>query len=139
MTELTDDGRTWWVCGANTWPGVHLYEARNGRAALAAYRRDLTAAERADGRGIRHTQQLLTASGLYVVAGPLTTPQAHELDLAMALAEEATRWTSDHYEVPIENPMSAPGVQDMFRRITPEKAARIRAHVLAAYLPREAS
>jgi hypothetical protein len=118
-TQLTDDGRTWYVC----------------RAAVAAYRRDLTAAERADGRSVRHTRELLSASGLHAVAGPLTTPQAYELDLAMALADEATRWSTDEYTVPLENPMAAPGFQEMFRRIAPAKAARIRVHILTRYLP----
>jgi hypothetical protein len=59
--------------------------AANARAALAAYRRDLTEAELANGRSKPETAEHLRAPQLIVVEGPLSTPEAYERELGWAL------------------------------------------------------
>lgn len=93
MSELIDDGRKWWRCTGTLWMGVHTYAAPNARAAVAAYRRDLTEAEVSCGRSRRETVHWLRLAQLHVVDGPWTTPEAYELDLGWELAFELTRWT----------------------------------------------
>lgn len=131
---VVDDGRIWWLLGAASWSGVQLYEAATGRAALAAYRRDLYDAERAGGRPVRETRRLLTASDLHVVAGPITTVAAYQFDLARAYADLLERETRCDVSVPF--PTTVLVTVDLAERIDPGKAAHLRARVRAAYLPK---
>lgn len=83
-----DDGRRWWFLGAKLWSGIHMYQARNARAALASYRADLFDAETMNGHSKRETRAYLSAAELGVVQGPVNTRQAFEIELGLALAEE---------------------------------------------------
>ena len=130
---VTDDGRTWWLLGADLWPGVHLYCHPSAYSAIAEYRRDLTDAERANGRTVRDVRDWLTAARLHVVAGPMTTVDAYQYDLARAYADELERFKDFTIDVGAEiSPLAA---TDLAARIDRGKAARIRALVRAEYLP----
>ena len=78
---IPDDGRTWWLVGSETWGSIHIYEARNGRAAIAAFRRDVVAAERGS-YPVRTTRETLARAGLHIAAGPIRTRRAFEYHLA---------------------------------------------------------
>jgi hypothetical protein len=133
LRVVTDDGRNWWLLGAVAWMGVHLYQARTARAALAEYRRDLTAAERSDGRSRRDIAELLRAASLTVLLGPMTTVEAYQYDLAASYAEELQRWKD--YNVTVAFAVTPMTCVDMAAKMDPVKAALIRVHVRAAYLP----
>lgn len=125
---VVDDGRRWWFVGADTWPTEHSYAASNGRAALAAYRRDLTEAERAGGRSVREIAVILRCAKLQVTGGPMSTPEAYERDLGWALATEVTRWTSDVAHTPVTS------VADCKPRLSDEQIAAVRADVLRRFV-----
>lgn len=135
---IPDDGRTWWIVGADTWTGVQIYEARNGRAALAAYRRDLFEAERANKRTVRDARDLIDAANLHVVVGPIGTRQAYEFDLARAYADELERWRD--FIIIVATDPGPDTVDELGRQIVErygaDTAARIRDQVRADYLPR---
>lgn len=127
MSDLTDDGRRWWFLGAALWVGVHPYAAVNARAALAEYRRDLTAAEIANGRSRRETAEYLWGAGLCVVDGPLSTPAAFAREFGWALAWALCEWSAD---VPV-----APATPEecTARGMAVEKVERIRVNVLGTF------
>lgn len=125
---VVDDGRRWWFVGADTWPTVHSYAAPNGRAALAAYRRDLTLAERAGGRSTREVALILRHANLQVVDGPMTTSQAYELDLGWALADEVLRWKSDVALTPVTS------VADCKPWLSDDRISAVRAAVLRHFV-----
>lgn len=130
---IPDDGRTWWLVGSETWGSVHTYEARNGRAAIAAFRRDVMAAERGN-YPIRVTRDSLARAGLHIAAGPIGTRQAYEYDLASAYASRLSRWQQFDVEAAVD-----PGAEtcnELAARLPAETAARIRQDVRARYLPR---
>lgn len=131
-TTVTDDGRRWWVVGAISWHGWMIYQAPNGRSAVAAYRRDILAAERLN-RPVTEARLLVQHAGLHVVAGPLTTPAAYELDLARSLADEITRWSTEEIHVPIGAPIHPDDMAELIRRAGADKADRVRKVVRAQY------
>lgn len=133
---IPDDGRRWWLVASDVWGSVHTYQAPNGRAAIAAYRRDLTAAERHNGRSVRDTRDWLRAARLHIAAGPIGTRQAYEHDLAAAYAHRLSRWQQFDIEVAF-NP-GADAVAELAGRLPAEAAARIRRDVRARYLPEKA-
>lgn len=100
-SDLVDDGRRWWFVGAKLWPSIMPYAAANARAAIVAHRRDWIEAEVANGRSRREATDLIRASGLYVVNGPLTTPEAFERELGWTLAWEMCRWTPNVPTAPV--------------------------------------
>jgi hypothetical protein len=130
--DVIDDGRRWWVVGAKTWTGTHLYEAPAGRNALAAYRRDLIAADHNNGFSLRHATEIARAAQLHVVAGPLTTVIAYQNDLGQALADEACRWTDYDLTAPI-GPILPDDMAKAVRVLGIETVERIRQQVLARY------
>lgn len=124
-----DDGRQWWFLGSKLWMGVHPYAAANARAALAAYRRDLTDAELANGRSRRYTAEYLRAAELYVVEGPLTTSQAYERELGWSLAWELCERHAD-----ISCPASPATAEECIARgMAADKVERTRAAVLTVF------
>jgi hypothetical protein len=129
LRTVTDDDRTWWLLGANLWTGTHLYAAPTAKAALAAYRRELTLAER------RSVRDRLSAAGMHVVAGPVGTVDAFQHDLASCYAEELTRWKDWSLVVPF--PCTPLQTVDVAAQLPPERAARIRAAVRGRYLTQE--
>jgi len=137
LCVITDDGRRWWLLGATTWSGTHLYEARNARAALAAYRRDITTAERANGLSVRDIRYLTRASNLRVVAGPLTTVEAFQDDLARYYADALERQYHRAVDIEVASPAVPMTAVDLAERLDPAKAAMIRREVSARYLPVE--
>lgn len=136
ISDLTDDGRRWWVCGAVTWDGLFLIDAPNKRAALAQYRRMITDGERANRTPWREIHAVLANAGLSVHETPLTTPHAFMLDLAQALGHEATRWSTGR-EVIIPAIDNLDAITEAVALLTAElgieKAGRMRAQVLARY------
>jgi hypothetical protein len=132
---VVDDGRVWWLLGAESWDGLHLYEARNARSALAEYRRDITAAERTNGLTVRDIRHLVQASHLRVAAGPLTTVEAFQYDLASAYGQEIESKASDIVVIEVACPATPMTAVDMAERIDPAKAAHVRAEVRQRYLP----
>lgn len=125
---ITDDGRRWWFIGADTWPTVTSYAATSARSAIAAFRRDLADVERYNGTSRRETTAFLQACRLHVVAGPLTTPEAYELDLGWALAWEACRWTSHVPRSPATPEQCKPMLDD-------RQIESVRANTRRAYAP----
>lgn len=113
-----------------------MYAARTGRAALAAHRRDLTAADRSNGFTVREVRGIQAAAGLHIVAGPLTTVQAYRYDLVCALASEATRWTEEIIEPPVGD-IRDEDMVEITRRVDQRygtgTADRIRAIVAKTY------
>ena len=137
MTELTDDGRRWWVCSAATWESITLIPAPHKRAALTEYRRMLTAGERANGTSGREIRQVLAHAGLSVHETPLTTPHAFMVDLAQFLGYEATRWsTGREVIVPaVDNPAAVAEAVDLLTaELGDTKASRMRTQLLDRYL-----
>lgn len=134
INPIPDDGRTWWILGAALWPSLHIYQAGTAHAALTALRRDITLAERRNGRTARDIRRWLTDAGLYAEAGPLGTKQTYEFDLARSYADEITRWSADEIPVPVHPDPQA--VAALAARLGPEVAARTRIRVRARYLPR---
>lgn len=137
MTELSDDGRRWWVCGAATWESLTLIPAPHKRAALAAYRRMLTDGERANRTPVREIRDVLAHAGLTVRQTPLTTPDAFMLDLAQFLGYEATRWSTGREVIlpAIDNPAAVAEAVDLLTaEVGEEKAGRMRAQILDRYL-----
>lgn len=135
--DVTDDGRRWWVVGAKTWPGTHIYEARAGRNAVAAYRRDLIAADTGSGGfSLRHATDIARAAELHVVAGPLTTVIAYQHDLGQALADEVCKWKNYDITAPI-GPIHPDDMARAVQVLGIETVERIRRQVLAHYTRRQ--
>jgi len=135
LRVIADDGRRWWLLGAESWTGTHLYAARNSRSALAAYRRDITDAGRANGHTVRDVRYLVQASHLRVAAGPLTTVEAFQYQLARSYADAIEQF-SDHI-IEVACPAIPMTAVDLAERLDPAKAAMIRREVAASYLPKE--
>lgn len=130
---IPDDGRTWWILSSDAME-PQVYEARNGRAALAAYRRDLTAAELVNGRSGRETRQWLAVAGLRVLAGPFGTRKAYEFDLAQRYAYAITRFKD--FDIDIRPDAAGDCLPEFQAQLSAEDAARIRRDVRARYLPK---
>lgn len=133
---VVDDGRRWWLLGGELWGGTQLYRGRNARTVLAEYRRDLTAAERANGRPVAETRHYLTVARLHVVAGPWTTVDAYQYDLVRSYGDALE--SRYGFNVAVGFPATPLGSVDLAERLDPDTAAHIRADVRATYLPSEA-
>jgi hypothetical protein len=135
---LVDDGRTWWALKSDLWASVWVEQAPHRRAAIAAIRREFTAAERDKGTPWRDIRELFTLGQVTVCAGPLTTPQAFDVAVAVALSAEVDRWGMDRVEL-VFDPANPDQVQDLIRHLTteagPAKTRRVCAQVLRTYLP----
>jgi hypothetical protein len=123
-----DDGRTWWACSATN-PVMFFYEAPNMRAALAEFRRDLTAGMRQAGISFRDIRKNLAGADIRAVAGPLTTPAAYDLDTAQTL----TKATAAPRRVPTGSPAQLAEMTATLTSELGEQATKIRAGVLARY------
>jgi hypothetical protein len=119
-----DDTRRWWICGATTWSACIPYAAPTARSALAEYRRDVIAAERAKGWSVRDATEFVRAAGLCVVAGPLSTAQARERDFGYALA-----WAICDARKQREIPQSPASLADAKPWLTDRKIQVIRTTV----------
>lgn len=125
---IVDDGRRWWYISAIFWSAtLHVQDAPNRRAALAAFRRDLIDAEVANGRSRREATALARVAGLKVVEGPLTTPAAYEREVGWAWAWKACKFTD---LIP-----STPATEaEVWPHVEAEDAARIRDGVRRMFL-----
>lgn len=122
------DQRRWWLVAASNIGRTHLYEAINGRGAIAAFRRDLRDAEHANGRSRRETDLWLRGN-TFTAQGPLTTGQAFDIDFGWALSFAIDRWS------PIRHDPDAGMTAEDARRwgLTDERIESIRRQVVAKY------
>lgn len=135
MTDLPpDDDRTWYAVGAKPWATYQIYQAAHARAAVAEHRRKLTAAELSTGKPLAEVRRDLTAADLRVVAGPLRTREAFQLELADAYAAGLAHWRDAVDTVPLGAPIELGGTKRIADQVA-EEAAAIRARILARYLP----
>jgi hypothetical protein len=124
--DLSDDGRRWWFVGSVLDQSIAAYEARSGRSAVAAMRRDVVDAEVANGASQREAVARVQAAQLHVVDGPHTTPEAYERELGWALAWEMCQWSTNV-------PLTPASVEDAVPQLGAAKVERIRQQVLSLY------
>ncbi|MER7331794.1 MULTISPECIES: hypothetical protein [unclassified Micromonospora] len=122
------DQRRWWRVAASNVGRSHLYEAPNQRAAIAAFRRDLSEAERTNGRSRRETDLWLRAND-FTAQGPLTTAQAFAIDFRWELAAAIDRWS------PLQHDPDSGVTEEHAQRygLSDERIERIRQQVATKY------
>ena len=126
--EWRDDPRLWWLVSSSAVGRPMLYQAPTARSAVAALRRDLVDAERANGQALAAAETFI---GLHAFAaeGPYSTTEARDLDFGWELGEAICRINlADRAE-----PTGPAPVHEARRFLPEEQIEHLREQIHARY------